>query len=150
MLHNWATAWESEPQRKVSAQRFCRWPVNPAHLYTTLPRIGLNSQRFQCRSNYILTNLYVCAARNPYCNINYEPISINKARRDRIWMPVCAQWHNRWLASSCPPHILNTWSLWQIINRKHIISANVQSQEYMKYKSWWKLELRKGSFWDHN
>jgi len=45
-LHNRAAAWESEPQKRASAQQFCRWPATPAHLCTTLPRTGLNWQRF--------------------------------------------------------------------------------------------------------
>ena len=45
-LHNRAAAWESEPQKTASPQRFCRWPATPAALYTTLPRIRLNSQLF--------------------------------------------------------------------------------------------------------
>ena len=77
--------------------------------------------------------MYVWAARNPYLNIDYEPISIKRARRDRIRMAVSAQQLNRWAASSRPPHILSAWSLWQIMNWQYLISADVQSQECMKY-----------------
>jgi hypothetical protein len=45
-LHNRASASESNPQMTASAQQFCRWLATPAHFYTTLPRIGLNSQCF--------------------------------------------------------------------------------------------------------
>jgi len=45
-LHNRAAAWDIEPQKIASPQRFWRWPATPAPLYSTLPRIGLNSQLF--------------------------------------------------------------------------------------------------------
>jgi hypothetical protein len=77
--------------------------------------------------------MYVSAARNPYHNIDYKPISLKRARRDRIWMAVSTKRLNRWPASFRPPHILSSWSSWQIIHWQYLISANVQSPECMRY-----------------
>jgi hypothetical protein len=147
VLYNRAATWERTTQQTVSAQRFCWWPANPTYFYTTLRRIGSNSQCFYGSRNYILTNMYVWAARNLYLYIHYEPNSIKRARWDRIRMPVSAQWLHRWPVS--PPHIISAYSSWQLINRQCLITANVQSQACMKYKSWWKLELSTGSFWEY-
>jgi hypothetical protein len=72
----------------------------------------------------MVTNLYVWAARNPYLNIDYEPISINRPRWDGITMPDSAQRLSRCPASSRPLQIFTAWSLWQIINRQYLISGS--------------------------
>ena len=67
----------------------------------------------------------------------------------KIRIAMSAQWLNRRLASSRPWHNLNSWSSWQIINRRYLISANFQCLESLKIKSWWMLKSRKGSFWEY-
>jgi len=101
---------------------------------------------------YIQFDSLVCLGRlkTVYQNSSCEPISIKRARKDWVWMAVSA------CSSGAPsvtgklhePRILNAWSSWQIINRQYLFSANVQSAVCMKNKSWCKLKLRKGNFWE--
>ena len=141
--HHRAAAWESELQNTASAQWLCRWLATQAHMFPALPRTGLNSQRFYCRLNYILTNLYVWATKKWYLKIDYV-----KRFPSRELEEIESKCQSL-LSGSLGDRQAPTWSLWQFINRQYLISSNLQSQECMKNKSWWKLKLRKGSFWEY-
>jgi len=74
-------------------------------------------------------------------NRSCDPISINRARRDRIWMAVSAQWLNRWPASArlkCVTNHIQTISdflrspIARLDEEQNLMTARIKTTQFLK------------------